>query len=279
MPLMPEQELRRDLLLFSLSKWPDIDTAMKMAARMEQFVLRGNVAAPSAGPDIAAEDAPGGQRPCEQVRPETNGDVQAVGSGESAGQSASSGMACGQKRRWSAEDDENLERFWHSDRPLEDIAEEMGRTVPSLYCRARALGFSKRGGKPASGEPGQPSPEGPQRPKPAPHVVLERFGRQRQDPPKERGGSRSGRDRDREAPRITPSVSRPPADDESDISIDRIIHFLRCRDYSVTRVEDGRYRLDGRRVLSASELREKANQVRVAIGQPPFTPQPAETVG
>src|SRR3546814_8575753 len=44
--------------------------------------------------------------------------------------------------------------------------------------------------------------------------------------------------------------------------VDPIVHFLRSRDYSVVRVEDGRFRVDGRRILSAEELREKANQVR-----------------
>src|SRR3546814_19814277 len=57
--------------------------------------------------------------------------------------------------------------------------------------------------------------------------------------------------------------------------VDPIVHFLRSRDYSVVRVEDGRFRVDGRRILSAEELREKANQVRLSMGKPPFEPQPA----
>jgi hypothetical protein len=67
--------------------------------------------------------------------------------------------------------------------------------------------------------------------------------------------------------------------ERADSGIDPIIHFLRSRDYSVIRAEEGRYRLDGRRVLSATELREKANQVRQALGQPPFATQPADPVG
>src|SRR3546814_1446607 len=54
------------------------------------------------------------------------------------------------KRRCSEADDERLRRLWHSNHSLEEIAEAMGRTTPSLYSRARALGMSKR--SPATGE-------------------------------------------------------------------------------------------------------------------------------
>jgi hypothetical protein len=63
-----------------------------------------------------------------------------------------------------------------------------------------------------------------------------------------------------------------------EISVDPIIQFLRSRDYSVVRVSDGRFRLDGRRILSVDELRDKANQVRKTLGQPPFASLEAEPV-
>src|SRR3546814_10338601 len=60
------------------------------------------------------------------------------------------------KRRWSEADDERLRRLWHSNHSLEEIAEAMGRTTPSLYSRARALGMSKR--SPATGERAEAAP-------------------------------------------------------------------------------------------------------------------------
>jgi hypothetical protein len=39
MRLTADQELRREFLLFSLSRQPDLEAAIAMASRMEQFVL------------------------------------------------------------------------------------------------------------------------------------------------------------------------------------------------------------------------------------------------
>src|SRR3546814_18499781 len=50
MQLTADQELRRELLLFSLSKHSDLEAAIKIAAEMEQFVLRGSGADGCAGP-------------------------------------------------------------------------------------------------------------------------------------------------------------------------------------------------------------------------------------
>ena len=63
------------------------------------------------------------------------------------------------------------------------------------------------------------------------------------------------------------------------IFVDPIVQFLRSRDYSVVRVGEGQFRLDGRRVVSADELRQKANQVRASLGQPPFASRMGEPVG
>src|SRR3546814_11047573 len=47
--LTADQELRRELLLFSLSKHSALEAAIKLAAEMEQFVLRGSGADGCAG--------------------------------------------------------------------------------------------------------------------------------------------------------------------------------------------------------------------------------------
>jgi hypothetical protein len=36
------------------------------------------------------------------------------------------------------------------------------------------------------------------------------------------------------------------------------------------RVEDGRFRIDGRCVMDVDQLRDKANKVRKSLGLPPF---------
>src|SRR3546814_12279139 len=60
MQLTADQELRRELLLFSLSKHADLEAAIKSAAEMERFVLRGGGA--DAGAVERLADGTGGAR-------------------------------------------------------------------------------------------------------------------------------------------------------------------------------------------------------------------------
>ena len=48
------------------------------------------------------------------------------------------------------------------------------------------------------------------------------------------------------------------------------ITFLRSRDYSVVRQDDGSYKLDERASLSDEELIDKANTVRDRLKRPKF---------
>jgi hypothetical protein len=52
------------------------------------------------------------------------------------------------------------------------------------------------------------------------------------------------------------------------VGIDSVVHFLRTRDYSVVQTEDDCYDLDGRKVMTAQELFERANKVRAQLGRP-----------
>ena len=52
------------------------------------------------------------------------------------------------------------------------------------------------------------------------------------------------------------------------VGIDNVVHFLRTRDFSVVQTKDDRYDVDGRKVLTAQELFERANGVRAQLGQP-----------
>jgi hypothetical protein len=208
------------------------------------------------------------------------------------------------KRRWSKADDELLRRLWHSDHSLGEIAEMLERTTASLYSRARAFGLSKRGTTAAQSSTAVPASHEEQEPVSAKaaeavaghpktpcakprdagsaaskagqaEVKLERYC------PSLAADGRNWPDRPRTGVQDSPRPAHPGSSSvysaqsgQGEAGVDPIIHFLRSRDYSVVRVEGGRFKLDGRRVLSAGELREKANQVRQTLGQPPFAPQP-----
>lgn len=323
MQLTADQELRRELLLFSLSKQSDLEAAINLAAQMEEFVLKGSREKGVAGEGPAAANGselgqPAGRiehpkisrdLPCSETTV-TTASMARPSNGISGSRSVTDLPAAGgasKKRRWSEGDDERLRRLWHSDHPLEEIAEAMGRTTPSLYSRARSLGMSKRspaadkrelcrtnrgGRQPASaGAPPSPAGEddlaGGAAPKSDPvqstarraeieakrHPALQRHYREGSD---RVGGVLSG---GREPKRSGTSAGASFHQGAFEAGVEPIIHFLRSRDYSVVRVENGRFKLDGRRILNADELREKANQVAVSLGKPPFAPQYAGSVG
>src|SRR5512138_357774 len=316
MQLAADQELRRELLLVSLSKRPDLEEAINFAAQMEEFVLRGfcarhpSVEKVAGSPASVAELSPaaagnGSAKPQVQslggrlsdpptARREANGS--ASGSHHSEASSLAPG---GQKRRWSTADDERLRKLWQSDHSLEEIAEAMGRTTPSLYSRARALGMSKRtppsesreavrparsgresasgGAEPAptseddiAGKAGQRAATAASKPL-ARSIEIERYSASCSGSrPRPNLGSAFGGNG--HAKRTPSPAGHAFQDAPLEAGVEPIIHFLRSRDYSVVRVEDGRFKVDGRHVLDANELREKANKVRQSLGQRPFAP-------
>ncbi len=133
------------------------------------------------------------------------------------------------RSRWTASDDAHLRRLWQNDLTVEAIAQKLQRTPASIYGRARKLGLSSN----------------------------------KHDMKKEMQKTKCSR-----------SNKRPPHTNSEDINdfevvgIDSVVHFLRTRDYSVTPKEDGCYKLDGRKVLTAQELFERANQVRAQLKRP-----------
>jgi len=320
MQLTADQELRRELLLFSLSKQPDLRSAINLAAQMEQFVLKGCLQLEeAAGRAFAAAKGSSAGQPTDRTeteRPSNSHDLRYL---ELNGTAASpptpnhdASSACStadrhdtsggsQKRRWSKGDDERLQRLWYSDHSLDEIAEAMGRTTPSLYSRARALGIPKRsplvdkreparpnrGGRESASAGGALAPAGeddiPGESGRQADALASKTGRTEVEgkhhcPPRAGNGERPHRigsavGGGREAKRNGSAVGNFLQSAPLGTSVEPAIHFLRSRDYSVVRVEDGRFRLDGRRVLSADELREKADQVRQSMGKPPYTPQ------
>jgi hypothetical protein len=169
MQLTADQELRRELLLFSLGKHQDIEAAIEMAAQMERFILEGGRAsrgkAPATVPDKGCGSrhpgagSPGtegtspGEAPAQEAVvawPAVGGQPSPPPNGQDTSRLADdhrkSAGGTG-KRRWSEADDGLLKRLWHSACSLEDIAVRLDRTTPSLYSRGRALGLPKRGSK------------------------------------------------------------------------------------------------------------------------------------
>ena len=316
MSLTPDQELRRDLLLFSLGKQTDLEAAMEMAARMEHFVLEGRRPAPEGRrgtADVRQAAAPRAEEAAGSVQAATThaaspchpGDAEAAAGGPGSG---------GQKRRWSEADDTRLQELWASDLSLEEIAAHLDRTVPSLYSRARAQGLPRRSPK----LPEISAPETPAAEIPAPESkAVESAESEAKDLAKdlkdrndsvavapavvetqpdvvpsglravrEAAARRSDFAKDRfrtarSAPKTRPGKTARPGEGVKTAggsgianerftdrtTVDPVIQFLRSRDYSVVRVGEGRFQLDGRRILSADELREKANDVRKALGQ------------
>ena len=302
MQLTADQALRKELLLAALAKQPDLEAALAMAAEMERYILGGGE---MPGGPAAQAGAESGRAASERAAP-----AQTAGPAVCAAREAGPYGSGGTKRRWTDGDDETLKELWHSSATLEEIADTLNRTTPSLYCRARALGLAKRAQPPKPAAPPQaadkPVPmeatsetqpaaaadggqardvSGPERPAPA------RNEKNSVDMKLERYSTAAARVRDRRRPaparvrkegngfhaRAGLSASMAKASCE-DMSVDSIVQFLRSRDYSVVRVSDGKFRLDGRQELSVDELRNKANQLRETLGQPPFATRRGEAV-
>lgn len=160
------------------------------------------------------------------------------------GHGRSSAPTAVERRRWTREDDRALRRLWDEKISVDEVAQRLGRTPASIYGRLRWFGLNPartRARAAAAGDPVGPAPA-------------------------EAAGG--------EADPATPvdGAAAP-------VTAETVVRFLRSRDYSVVRTGDGRYRLDGREVLTAQELLRKANRVREALGRPcwPADPPAAET--
>lgn len=256
--LNTDQARRMALLVQLLEHCDQPEAALELAERMERFVLHG---------------APRGlvQR--------------AVGDGEAvlAGSLAADALAAlpavsrphgrgTKKRRWTAAEDEQLRALAGQDLSLEKIAAELGRTIISVRERARARQIKvkprKRGRRPRqaddSGSAQARSDDGTNG-KAGGHVNG--FGARRRRP--KAAGACNPADVKKNAEMVEKylmerGATRPVA------SIETVIKFMRTRDYSVVRGDDGRYVVDERDHLTPSELVDRANSLRLHLGQPIF---------
>jgi hypothetical protein len=142
--------------------------------------------------------------------------------------SESSGKKCN-RSRWTEEDDTHLHQLWQGNLTVEEIAQELQRTPASIYARVRILDLSSTLDDPKNGK--------------------------------------------RKKKRISPGTHSLTAHSERSngfeaVGIDSVVHFLRTRDYSVVQTKNDCYDLDGRKVLTAQELFDRANGVRAQLGRP-----------
>lgn len=131
--------------------------------------------------------------------------------------------------RWTAADDTHLRRLWQDELTVEQTAQELHRTPASIYARVRILDLSSSKHDARKGKR---------------KVKLPNPGRR---------------------PRTTDSED---VKDFDAVGIDSVVHFLRTRDFSVVQTKDDCYDLDGRKILTAQELFERANKVRAQLGRP-----------
>ncbi|MCZ6861861.1 MAG: hypothetical protein O7I42_16560 [Alphaproteobacteria bacterium] len=133
------------------------------------------------------------------------------------------------RSRWTDADDAHLRQLWQDDLSVEAIAGELQRTLASIYARVRILDLSSNKNGAKNGARKEKLP----------------------DPGKHSSAADSKGTNGFEA-----------------VGIDGVVHFLRTRDFTVVPTEDDRYELDGRKILTAQELFDRANNVRAQLKRP-----------
>lgn len=233
------RELRKELLLKALEKFPDLDMAFDAATRMEKFVLGGSSPEHTQQTDLASAGI------LRKDMSEISADHQTVPEHVLERCRSSS------RRRWQESEDAQLRQLCDQGYTVKEIAKQLERTPASVYGRMRQYGLSITP-RPRHHRQSIPSPE--QKLADESRTESTHIGALRNSTSKKQAGHyRSSRKND------------------SSVAIDEVIHFLRTRDYSVVYAEDGYFKVDGRQVMTALELFRRANRVRQSLGKSPWT--------
>ncbi len=254
MTLSCHEQLRRDLLLKALEVFRDTETAMAATLEMECFVF-GRDSDTAAGPrgfNVEKNDT------CSTT---------------TDGHYPSAACEVGRRRRWTDADDGLLRRLWSDGFTASAISQRLNRSEASVATRASVLKLKRAADRPllrATEEPRNGQSAVPLRDtavvrldvQPPPAKVLSKAEVRTIDRPLscERAGAASAGS----------GTADRVDDDLPDGAIDSVIRFLRSRDYSVVRTDDGLFRLDEREDLTTQELLSRANRVRAYLQQPPF---------
>ncbi len=246
MVMKAEQELRRDLLLRVLDRYPNLDAAFRAVTQMERFILAGVEATTAEEAADLGDPSPEKENPSTAARAEK-------GSGTNQGTRKGDG-ANGKTRKphrwrqWAPEDDALLRQYWADNDAVDEMAGKLERTPASIYGRARQLGLRRDERTPRRVSRGQ--------------IVS--------------AGKGNGHGRD-SGNRSASKKSAPQNDNHQipngnganeSVCIEEVVQFLRSRDYTVVVGEDGRYLLDGRQKMTAKQLFQRANTVRERLKKP-----------
>ncbi len=114
MSVQEEQERRRELLLRAFDVYSDPEQALAVAVRMEQFIIGDQTSHEKPHEAVM----PVVQTPADEPRKSCN------------------------RSRWTAADDTQLRQLWKGNLAVEQIAQELQRTLASIYARVRILDLS-----------------------------------------------------------------------------------------------------------------------------------------
>jgi hypothetical protein len=221
------RQLRFDLLQKALEMYQDLNSALNAAARMEHFVRHGVT-------EIE------GQRTVTRKPPEGT----LLPSADRA-----------KRRPWLPDQDTHLREFWYHGVSVTEIARNLERTPASVYGRARLLGICRPGAASKSVENGS------------------KKNRRKASVTKksDRANGKKGAEQDEKQNGkmkiVASEISSRNSGFYADQSMSEVVNFLRSRDYSVVQTEDGDYKVDARHVVTAQELREKANRIHSQLGR------------
>lgn len=270
--LNTDQARRMALLAQLLEHCDEPEIALELAERMECFVLHG--APPGKTQQTLTDLARGLGRVVV-----TDGRIAIEAAAKPEGEArAATPPTVGRhgrgsrKRRWTAEEDEKLRTLAAQDLSLEKIAAELDRTAISVRERARARQIRvkprKRGRRPArADDSGTSGPSQVSGANGRTNGFNTGFGQRGRRCKALRNAVASDHKRDAE---LVERYLTERGATRTEASIETVVKFMRTRDYSIVRADDGRFVVDERDLLTPSELLERANSLRSHLGQPCF---------
>ena len=232
-----DKELRKDLLFKALDRFTDLDKAFEAVMRMEQFILECS------------------RLSDRQTLDETGQAADAASQRESIIEQTAEATAPKprgriSRNRWQHDHDVLLQDLWSKDLSVQEIAAQLGRTQASIYGRINQLGLSPR-----------------KSPSPARRTQNAGMGTLHSDNgTSERKGELEKSSR--------PALSKNEVLEDvalEDVAIEEVVRFLRTRDYSIISTNDGRFKVDGRHILTPEQLLQRANRVRESMGRSRWT--------
>lgn len=294
MSFTAQQNLRQSLLLKALELNGDPEEALKIAAVFERYVLEGSVnVANSQLTKANFVDSSVTEKASEIAAPKDT-QIQKTQTVTTSHQIEGSNEPRQLKRpRWSSNEEERLTALWADGIPIKEIAGHLGRTPASINGRVRQLKLPNRlnrkdssGRKATLGSAANEESDSSKKGKGLATPLSSKQPKSSSKQPKSgairRGWAkrrkRNNSDRESKAAKEerASAVARHIEQfgmTKIPLNLDTVVTFLRSRDYSIVRTDDGSFLLDEREVLSSTDLLHRANVVRERLGQSAFPDQ------